>query len=178
MILVLALTVLGAMTLTILERVKEIGTLRALGFTQRDITGLVVREAILLSAWLDSARGLSSGLRPHRRSMPRAFALPRQECRARSCSSWFLRHRSARSKLRWWFLVCALRRGLWCDPKPSATLLSFSPPKLDSPHESQHPAAYFPVAYRNVVRNWRHSIAALCTLAIGFVAPRLVPGLY
>lgn len=56
-ILVLALTVLGAMTLTILERVKEIGTLRALGFTQRDITGLVVREAMLLSAV-----GLSAGL--------------------------------------------------------------------------------------------------------------------
>ncbi len=60
-ILVLALTVLGAMTLTILERVKEIGTLRALGFTRREITGLVVREAMLLSA-VGLCAGLAVGL--------------------------------------------------------------------------------------------------------------------
>jgi putative ABC transport system permease protein len=47
--LVLMLTVLGAMTLTILERTREIGTWRALGFTRRHVTGLVVREAMLLA---------------------------------------------------------------------------------------------------------------------------------
>ncbi len=47
--LVLALTVLGAMTLTILERTREIGTWRALGFTRRQMTALLVREALILS---------------------------------------------------------------------------------------------------------------------------------
>ncbi|HMU41589.1 MAG TPA: FtsX-like permease family protein [Pseudomonadota bacterium] len=49
-VLVLALTVLGAMTLTILERTRELGTLRALGFPRQALIGLVVREAVVLSA--------------------------------------------------------------------------------------------------------------------------------
>ncbi len=38
------------------------------------------------------------------------------------------------------------------------------------------PQLIFKVAYRNVRRNWRHSIAALSTLAIGFVALALFQG--
>ena len=46
---VLALTVLGAMTLTILERTREIGTWRALGFRRGQMVSLIVREAFLLA---------------------------------------------------------------------------------------------------------------------------------
>ena len=54
---VLVLTVLGAMTLTILERAREIGTWRALGFRRRFMIALVVREAFLLGVI-----GLGAGL--------------------------------------------------------------------------------------------------------------------
>lgn len=60
-VLVLALTVLGAMTLTILERTKEIGTLRAIGFSQQNIVGLVLREALVLSI-VGLLLGLALGL--------------------------------------------------------------------------------------------------------------------
>ncbi|MBI5610450.1 MAG: FtsX-like permease family protein [Deltaproteobacteria bacterium] len=46
---VLVFTVAGAMTLTILERTREIGTWRALGFERRFVLGLLLREALLLS---------------------------------------------------------------------------------------------------------------------------------
>lgn len=59
--LVLALTVLGAMTLTILERTREIGTWRALGFTRGQVTALIVREALILSL-LGLCVGLVLGL--------------------------------------------------------------------------------------------------------------------
>ncbi len=59
--LVLVLTVLGAMTLTIIERTREIGTWRALGFTRGHMVSLVVREALLLSL-LGLAAGLLCGL--------------------------------------------------------------------------------------------------------------------
>lgn len=59
--LVLVLTVLGAMTLTLLERTREIGTWRALGFTRGHMAALVVREAFLLSL-LGLVAGLVFGL--------------------------------------------------------------------------------------------------------------------
>lgn len=46
---VLIFTVAGAMTLAILERTREIGTWRALGFQRGHVAGLLVREALLLS---------------------------------------------------------------------------------------------------------------------------------
>lgn len=54
---VLVFTVAGAMTLTILERTREIGTWRALGFERGHVQGLLLREAVLLSAV-----GLGAGL--------------------------------------------------------------------------------------------------------------------
>jgi ABC-type antimicrobial peptide transport system permease subunit len=41
--------ILNTMVMTIYERTREIGTLRALGWRQRRILGMVVREAVLLS---------------------------------------------------------------------------------------------------------------------------------
>ena len=59
--LVLVLTVLGAMTLTLLERTRELGTWRALGYTRGHMVSLVVREAFLLSL-LGLVAGLLCGL--------------------------------------------------------------------------------------------------------------------
>jgi len=42
------LGVLNTMLMSILERTREIGVLRALGWSRRDILGLILREAILL----------------------------------------------------------------------------------------------------------------------------------
>lgn len=47
---VLVFTVAGAMTLAILERARELGTWRALGFARGEVSSLIVREALLLSA--------------------------------------------------------------------------------------------------------------------------------
>jgi putative ABC transport system permease protein len=58
---VVALSVLNAMTLAILERTRELGTFRALGFTRRQLLGLYLREAAALSAIALSA-GLALGL--------------------------------------------------------------------------------------------------------------------
>lgn len=58
---VLVLTVAGAMTLAILERTRELGTWRALGFQRGQLTALLVREAALLSL-LGLAAGLGIGL--------------------------------------------------------------------------------------------------------------------
>jgi putative ABC transport system permease protein len=58
---VVALSVLNAMTLAILERTRELGTFRALGFTRRQVLGLFLREAAALSA-IALAAGLALGL--------------------------------------------------------------------------------------------------------------------
>jgi putative ABC transport system permease protein len=47
---VVALSVLNAMTLAALERTREMGTFRALGFTRRQLTALFLREAAALTA--------------------------------------------------------------------------------------------------------------------------------
>ncbi len=47
---VVALSIFNAMTLAILERTREIGTLRSLGFTRRQLMGLFLREAAALAA--------------------------------------------------------------------------------------------------------------------------------
>jgi putative ABC transport system permease protein len=50
---VAAVVILGVMnstTLTVFERSREFGTLRALGFTKAQVSGLVVREVALLAA--------------------------------------------------------------------------------------------------------------------------------
>lgn len=60
-VLVLVLTAAGAMTLAILERGREMGTWRALGFGRGHLTGLMVREAVLL-ALLGVLGGLALGL--------------------------------------------------------------------------------------------------------------------
>ncbi|WP_242352255.1 MULTISPECIES: ABC transporter permease [unclassified Anaeromyxobacter] len=54
---VVALSVLNAMTLAVLERTREIGTLRSLGFTRRQLLGVFLREAATL-AGLSIAAGL------------------------------------------------------------------------------------------------------------------------
>jgi len=46
---VVALGILNAGTLTVFERSREIGTFRALGYTRRQVAGLFVREALLLT---------------------------------------------------------------------------------------------------------------------------------
>jgi putative ABC transport system permease protein len=47
---VVAFSVLNAMTLAVIERVRELGTLRSLGFTRRQVRALFLREAALLTA--------------------------------------------------------------------------------------------------------------------------------
>jgi putative ABC transport system permease protein len=47
---VVVLSILNAMTLSILERTRELGMLRALGFSRGEVLGLCLREALLLSA--------------------------------------------------------------------------------------------------------------------------------
>jgi len=54
---VVALSVLNAMTLAILERTREIGTLRSLGYTRRQLMGVFLREAATL-AGISIAAGL------------------------------------------------------------------------------------------------------------------------
>ncbi|MBI2373061.1 MAG: ABC transporter permease [Deltaproteobacteria bacterium] len=46
---VVTLSILNSMTITILERTRELGTLRSLGFTKHQVTGLLVREGIVLT---------------------------------------------------------------------------------------------------------------------------------
>jgi len=46
---VVVLGVMNATTLTVYERSRELGTLRALGYTKRQATGLVIREVALLA---------------------------------------------------------------------------------------------------------------------------------
>jgi putative ABC transport system permease protein len=58
---VAALSMLNAMTLTILERTRELATFRSLGFTRGQVTGLFLREAMLLTA-AGVAGGLLLGL--------------------------------------------------------------------------------------------------------------------
>jgi putative ABC transport system permease protein len=54
---VVTLSVLNAMTLAVLERTREIGTFRSLGFTRRQLLGVFLREAATL-AGLSIAAGL------------------------------------------------------------------------------------------------------------------------
>lgn len=58
---VATLSVLNAMTLTILERTRELATFRSLGFTRAQVVGLFLREAAVLTA-LGVAAGLALGL--------------------------------------------------------------------------------------------------------------------
>lgn len=58
---VATLSVLNAMTLTILERTRELATFRSLGFTRRQVTVLFLQEAAVLTA-LGVAAGLLVGL--------------------------------------------------------------------------------------------------------------------
>lgn len=58
---VVALSVLNAMTLAVLERARELGTYRALGFTRGQLLGILLREAAVLSL-LALATGLALGL--------------------------------------------------------------------------------------------------------------------
>jgi putative ABC transport system permease protein len=47
---VVAFSVVNAMTIAAIERAREMGTLRALGFTRGELTGIFLREAALLTA--------------------------------------------------------------------------------------------------------------------------------
>jgi putative ABC transport system permease protein len=58
---VAALSVLNAMTLSVLERTRELATFRSLGFTRGQVTALFLREAALLTA-LGLVAGLALGL--------------------------------------------------------------------------------------------------------------------
>lgn len=58
---VVALSVLNAMTLSVLERTRELGTLRSFGFTRGQLLGLFLREAAAL-ALLSLAAGLAVSL--------------------------------------------------------------------------------------------------------------------
>jgi putative ABC transport system permease protein len=58
---VVLLSVLNAMTLSVLERTRELGTFRALGFTRGELVALYVREAVLLALGSVGA-GLGAGL--------------------------------------------------------------------------------------------------------------------
>jgi len=58
---VVSLSVLNAMTLAVLERTRELGTLRALGFTRSELLRMLLREATILSGAALCA-GLALGL--------------------------------------------------------------------------------------------------------------------
>ncbi len=58
---VVVLSVLNSMTMTILERTREIGTFRSLGFTRGQVTGLFLREGLVLTG-LGVVAGLGLGL--------------------------------------------------------------------------------------------------------------------
>ncbi|MGB8931894.1 MAG: FtsX-like permease family protein, partial [Anaeromyxobacteraceae bacterium] len=58
---VATLSVLNAMTLTVLERTRELATFRSLGFTRGQVTALFLREATALTA-VGVAAGLLLGL--------------------------------------------------------------------------------------------------------------------
>jgi putative ABC transport system permease protein len=58
---VLVLTVAGAMTLALLERTRELGTWRALGFSRGQVLGLLVRESLLVGV-AGSVLGIALGL--------------------------------------------------------------------------------------------------------------------
>jgi putative ABC transport system permease protein len=58
---VATLSVLNAMTLTILERTRELATFRSIGFTRGQVTALFLREAMVLTA-IGVAAGLILGL--------------------------------------------------------------------------------------------------------------------
>lgn len=60
-VIVAAISMLNAMTLTILERTRELATFRSLGFTRRQVTGLFLREATALTA-IGVLVGLALGL--------------------------------------------------------------------------------------------------------------------
>lgn len=47
--LVVVLSIVNSMTMTILERTREIGTFRSLGFTRSNILGLFLRESVVLT---------------------------------------------------------------------------------------------------------------------------------
>jgi ABC-type lipoprotein release transport system permease subunit len=47
---VVALSILNSMTLSIIERTREMGTLRSLGFTRGQMLGLFLREGVVLAA--------------------------------------------------------------------------------------------------------------------------------
>src|SRR5262249_55168512 len=47
---VVVLSIINSMTMTILERTREIGTFRSLGFTRRNMIGLFLRETMILTA--------------------------------------------------------------------------------------------------------------------------------
>jgi len=58
---VATLSVLNAMTLAVIERTREVGTLRSIGFTRRQVLALFLREAAALAA-LGTLAGLALGL--------------------------------------------------------------------------------------------------------------------
>jgi putative ABC transport system permease protein len=60
-VVVATLSVLNAMTLTILERTRELATFRSLGFTRGQVTALFLREAAVLTA-VGVVAGLLLGL--------------------------------------------------------------------------------------------------------------------
>lgn len=61
LLVVVSLSLANAMTLSLIERIRELGTLRALGFTPGGILYVVLMEALVLTA-LGAAIGLAGGL--------------------------------------------------------------------------------------------------------------------
>jgi putative ABC transport system permease protein len=59
---VVAFSVLNAMTLAAIERAREMGTLRSLGFTRGQLTGIFLREAALLTVLAVVAGALLAAL--------------------------------------------------------------------------------------------------------------------
>lgn len=58
---VVVLGVMNAVTLTVFERTREIGTFRALGYTRRQVAGIFLREVILL-ATVSVAAGIAGAM--------------------------------------------------------------------------------------------------------------------
>jgi putative ABC transport system permease protein len=61
LLIMVSLALANAMTLSLLERLRELGTLRALGFTPQGVLYIVLMEALVLTV-LGTALGLAGGL--------------------------------------------------------------------------------------------------------------------
>jgi len=80
-LLVAALGIVNTLTMNVLERVREIGVLRAAGLARRQVWRMIVVEAAILGL-VGAAVGAAAGLASARSSSSGAVGRPRASTRA------------------------------------------------------------------------------------------------